>query len=106
VPIPVLPPATRDIALVVHDDVTAGAVEETIQQAAGELCESVELFDLFRGGQVPPDHRSLAFHVVYRDPKAATDPDNAKTLTDEEVDKRHKAVEETVKQKFGAVLRA
>ena len=105
-PIPVLPPATRDVALVVHDDHAAGAVEEAIREAAGDLCESVELFDLFRGGQVPADHRSLAFHVVYRDPKAATDPEKAKTLTDEEVDKRHKAVEEAVTQKFGAVLRA
>jgi phenylalanyl-tRNA synthetase beta chain len=105
-PIPALPPATRDIALVVHDDVAAGAVGAAIKEAAGAICESVELFDLFRGGQVPAEHRSLAFHVVYRDPKAATDPDAAKTLTDEEVDKRHQAVVEAVKQKFGAVLRA
>ncbi|MFT3776564.1 MAG: phenylalanine--tRNA ligase subunit beta [Minicystis sp.] len=105
-PIPVLPPATRDISLTVHDDVAAGAVGAAIQEAAGALCESVELFDLFRGGQVPADHRSLAFHVVYRDPKAATDPEKAKTLTDEEVDKRHQAVVEAVQKKFGAVLRA
>jgi phenylalanyl-tRNA synthetase beta chain len=105
-PIPTLPAATRDIALVVHDDVTAGAVGGAIREAGGELCESVDLFDLFRGGQVPADHRSLAFHVVYRDPKAATDPEHARTLTDEEVDKRHQAIEAAVKQRFGAVLRA
>lgn len=105
-PIPVLPAATRDIALVVHDDVTAGAVEQAIRDAAGDLCESVALFDLFRGGQVPADHRSLAFHVIYRDPKAATDPENAKTLTDEDVDKRHRAVVEAVNKQLGAVLRA
>jgi phenylalanyl-tRNA synthetase beta chain len=105
-PIPVLPAATRDIALVVHDDVTAGAVEDAIRNAAGELCESVSLFDLFRGGSIPADHRSLAFHVVYRDPKAATDPEAARTLTDEEVDRRHHAVVDAVRQGFGAVLRA
>jgi phenylalanyl-tRNA synthetase beta chain len=105
-PIPTLPAATRDLALVVHDDVTAGAVEAAIQQAGGDLCESVELFDLFRGGQVQAEHRSLAFHVVYRDPKAATDPEKARTLTDEEVDKRHKAVVDAVSHKLGAVLRA
>jgi phenylalanyl-tRNA synthetase beta chain len=105
-PIPGLPPATRDIALVVHDDVSAGAVGAAIRAAGGEICESVTLFDLFRGGQVPADHRSLAFHVVYRDPRAAADPDAAKTLTDEEVDKKHEQVVEAVKQQFGAVLRA
>lgn len=104
-PIPVLPAATRDIALVVHDDVVAGAVGEAIREAGGELCESVELFDLFRGGQLPADHRSLAFHVVYRDPRAAAEPERAKTLTDAEVDARHQAVVAAVKQKFGAVLR-
>jgi phenylalanyl-tRNA synthetase beta chain len=105
-PIPVLPPATRDAAFVVHDDVSAGAVGEAIRDAGGTLCEKVELFDLFRGGTVPADHRSLAFHIVYRDPRAATDPDAAKTLTDEEVDKTHAQVVKAVEQKFGAVLRA
>lgn len=105
-PIPMLPAATRDIALVVHDDVIAGAVGDAIREAAGELCESVALFDLFRGGSVPADHRSLAFHVIYRDPKAATDPEAARTLTDEDVDRRHQAVVDAVRSRFGAVLRA
>lgn len=105
-PIPVLPAATRDIALVVSDEIEAGAVGASIQETAGDLCESVELFDLFRGQGIPTGHRSLAFHVVYRDPKAATDPEHAKTLTDEEVDRRHKSVVEAAHAKFGATLRA
>lgn len=105
-PIPVLPAATRDIALVVSDEVEAGIVSASIHEAAGDLCESVELFDLFRGQGIPTGHRSLAFHVVYRDPKAATDPDNAKTLTDDDVDRRHKSVVEAAHAKFGATLRA
>ena len=105
-PIPVLPAATRDIALVVADEIEAGAVAEIIREAGGDLCESVELFDLFRGGNIAQGHRSLAFHVVYRDPRAATDPENARTLTDDDVDKRHKSVVETVHARFGATLRA
>ncbi len=84
----------------------AGCVSDAIRETGGAICESVELFDLFGGEQVPADHRSLAFHVVYRDPRAATDPDAAKTLTDEEVDKTHDRVVAAVKQKYGAVLRA
>lgn len=105
-PIPVLPPATRDIAVVVHDDVPAGDVEKTIAEVGGDLVEEVAIFDLFRGGSVPADHRSLAFHVVYRDPLAASNPDKARTLTDAEVDKRHAAVEAAMKERFGAKLRA
>lgn len=104
--IPMLPAATRDIALVVSEDVEAGAVGTAIREAAGELCESVELFDLFRGGSIPEGQRSLAFHVVYRDPRAVTDPEAAKTLTDAEVDTRHGGVVTAVKERFGAVLRA
>ncbi len=105
-PIPVLPAATRDIALVVADEVEAGLVGAAIREAGGDLCESVEIFDLFRGGSIPGGHRSLAFHVVYRDPRAATAPEQARTLTDEEVDRRHKSVIETVHARFGATLRA
>jgi phenylalanyl-tRNA synthetase beta chain len=104
-PIPTLPAATRDLALVVHDDVTAGAVASAIREVGAELCESVELFDLFRGAAIPAEHRSLAYHVVYRDPKAATEPEAARTLTDAEVDARHGAVVDAVKRRFGAVLR-
>ena len=106
VPIPMLPAATRDLALVVREDVTAGQVMAAIRDAAGELCEDVEVFDVFRGGSVAEGHKSLAFHVVYRDPRAATDPARARTLTDEEVDKKNKAVLAAVGQSFGATLRA
>ncbi|AKT41946.1 phenylalanine--tRNA ligase subunit beta [Chondromyces crocatus] len=103
--LPMLPAATRDIALVVHDDVSAGAVGDAIREAAGDLCESVALFDLYRGANITADHRSLAFHVVYRDPLTVTNPEKARTLTDQEVDARHAAVVKSVNERFGAVLR-
>jgi phenylalanyl-tRNA synthetase beta chain len=105
-PIPSLPAATRDLAVVVHEDVPCGDVERAIAEVGGNLVEDVAVFDLFRGGSVPADHRSLAFHVVYRDPLAATAPDKARTLTDAEVDERHAAVEKALKERFGATLRA
>lgn len=104
-PIPTLPASTRDIAVVVSDDVPAGDVERAIIEAVGDLGESVELFDLYRHDSYGANKRSLAFHVVYRDPKASTDPERAKTLTDAEVDKRHAAVLAAVQQRFGAELR-
>jgi phenylalanyl-tRNA synthetase beta chain len=104
-PVPTLPPVMRDLALVVSEDVSAGELSTVIREAAGELCESVALFDLFRGKGVPAEHRSLAYHLVFRDPKAATDPDHARTLTDQEVDARSRAVVEAVTSRFGATVR-
>jgi len=104
-PIPRLPAVTRDAAFVVADTISAGDVERVIRQAAGELCESVEIFDVFRGPSLPADHRSLAFHVVYRDPRSATAPSDARTLTDREVDERHAAAVERARAEHGATLR-
>jgi phenylalanyl-tRNA synthetase beta chain len=104
-PLPRLPAVVRDIALELPESVPAADVAQAIDEAAGELCESVELFDLFSGAALPPGRRSLAFRVVYRDPRAASDPDNARTLTDVEVDQRHARVIQTTSERFGASLR-
>jgi phenylalanyl-tRNA synthetase beta chain len=96
-PIPRLPATSRDVALVAPESVAAAAISSAIVAAAGELCESVELFDVFAGGSIPEGSRSLAYHVVYRDPKSITDPDHARTLTDEEVDRHHERVRAAVR---------
>jgi phenylalanyl-tRNA synthetase beta chain len=95
--IPRFPASPRDLAVVVHDDVSAGSVRSAILEAASPLGREVELFDRFVGASIPKDHSSLAFRVVYR----ADD----RTLTDAEVDKSHAAVVSLVEQKFGATLR-
>jgi phenylalanyl-tRNA synthetase beta chain len=103
--IPKLPAITRDLSLVVSDDVAAAKVAEAIRETAGPLCESIELAAEFRGGSVPEGHRSLTYRVVYRDPKAATDVDNARTLTDKEVDELQTRVLKTARERVGATLR-
>src|SRR5690606_41851895 len=80
------PAMTRDLALELDEGFPVQQVPRTIESAAGPLCESVELYDAFKGGSVAAGKRSLAFHLVYRDPKAPTAAEEARTLTDEEVD--------------------
>lgn len=91
-PIPRLPANSRDVAVVVDSSLPAGELARRMREAAGPLCESVELFDLFTGGAIPEGKRSLAYRLVYRDPRAATQPEGARTLTDEEVDREHARV--------------
>jgi len=91
------PAATRDVAFVVKDGTAAGDVEKTVREAAGKLAEDVVLFDRFVGGQLPPGHANLAFHIVYRAPD--------RTLTDAEVDAAHANVEKTVRERLGATVR-
>lgn len=104
-PIPRLPAVSRDIAVEAPEQLSAGKLLETLKSTGGELCESVELFDLYTGDNLEPGRRSLAFRLVYRDPKASTDPDKATTLTDKQVDKQHALVVAAV-QKLGVTIRA
>ncbi|MDB4936698.1 MAG: Phenylalanyl-tRNA synthetase beta chain [Labilithrix sp.] len=96
-PIPRFPASTRDVALVVKDEIPAGEVEHAVRAAAGPLAAGVRLFDRFVGGQIPAGSSSLAFHVVYRAPD--------RTLTDAEVDAAHANVVKAVGERFGATLR-
>ncbi len=71
------PVATQDVALVVGADVPAAGVEAALREGAGELLESIRLFDLYRGDQVGEGKVSLAYALRFRAPD--------RTLTVEEV---------------------
>jgi phenylalanyl-tRNA synthetase beta chain len=104
-PIPKLPAIIRDVSFELPDSIPAGEITTLLKSTAGELCASVELFDLFKGGAVAKDRRALAFRLVYRDPNALVRPDAARTLTDAEVDGRQTAVLEAMKAKYDIGLR-
>jgi phenylalanyl-tRNA synthetase beta chain len=70
------PPALIDVALVVDADIPAGQVETALTRGAGELLESVRLFDVYTGVQVGEGRKSLAYKLVFRAPD--------RTLTAEE----------------------
>ena len=95
--LPKFPAVTRDIAMLVRDEFSAGDIADALADASGGLAESVVLFDLYRGGQIPVGHRSLAFRVTYRDPEA--------TLTDKRVDKVHASLAKIASDRFDATIR-
>jgi phenylalanyl-tRNA synthetase beta chain len=60
------PLAKEDVALVVDQSVPASAVEEALRVGAGELLESIRLFDVYTGPQVGTGKKSLAFALRFR----------------------------------------
>ncbi|ADL08151.1 phenylalanine--tRNA ligase subunit beta [Thermosediminibacter oceani] len=96
-PLPRFPAADRDVAIVVEEGVTAGSIMEAIKEAGGEVLENVELFDVYRGNQIPEGYKSLAFSLTYR----AKD----RTLTDEEINRLHGNITECILKKFNGRLR-
>lgn len=96
-PVPRYPAVSRDVALVIGQDVAAAQVEVAIRAAGGVLVERVTLFDLYQGEHVKAGDRSLAYNIVYRAPD--------RTLTDADVEVAHGEVRRAL-QGLGAELRS
>lgn len=95
-PISRFPMMERDIALVVARSMTHGEIAEVIRKASGENLESVHLFDVFTGGSLPVNAKSMAYHLVFRR--------KDRTLTEEEVDEAMQFILEALRE-IGAELR-
>jgi phenylalanyl-tRNA synthetase beta chain len=92
------PSSDRDLAFFAPLTVSVTEIERSIKKAGGQLLESVDLFDEYRGENVPEGKRSLAFRLIYR----AGD----RTLTDEDIDPIHQNVREVLEEKFQVSLRS
>ena len=92
------PLAKEDVALVVDVDVTVADVEAALRAGAGELLESVRLFDVFTGEQIGAGKKSLAFALRFRAPD--------RTLTEEETSAARDAAVAVAGERTGAVQRA
>jgi len=58
-------PVVEDLAFVVSEEVTAAKLLEAIRKGGGTLLTRVELFDIYRGQQIPPGYKSLAYNLTY-----------------------------------------
>ena len=97
-PLPKFPAVSRDIALVVDEEVGAGTLLNAIEKAAGKLCEGVKLFDVYRGERLGEGKKSLAFSVSFRSPDH--------TLTEAEISAAMDKILAAVSKNYGAAIRA
>jgi phenylalanyl-tRNA synthetase beta chain len=91
------PLAKEDVALVVDDKITVAAVEEALRDGAGDLLESLRLFDVFTGEQIGAGKKSLAFALRFRAPD--------RTLTEVETSAARDAAVAVAAERTGAVQR-
>jgi phenylalanyl-tRNA synthetase beta chain len=96
-PVPRFPAALRDVAMIVDDNVSAERVTTEIRSAGGDLLREARLFDLYRGENIPAGRKSLAYALTYQAEN--------RTLTDNEVDKAHKKIEDRLRHVLQAVIR-
>ena len=95
-PVPRFPAVEQDVALVVGDDVSAGAVQSVFE--GSPLVASATPFDVYRGAQLGPGKKSLAFAVRYQAPN--------RTLTQEDADREQGKILRRLEREFGATLRS
>lgn len=91
------PQAKEDVSLVVPDSVTVESVTDALRDGAGDLLESIRLFDVYTGAQIEPGTRSLTFALRFRAPD--------RTLTEDETGAARNAAVAVAVERFGAVQR-
>ena len=97
-PLPKYPSTSRDIALIVKDEVFVKQIEDIIKANGEDLVESYKLFDVYKGAQIEEGHKSIAYSITYRS--------KDKTLTDEDVAKVHEKILSELSEKLNANLRS
>jgi phenylalanyl-tRNA synthetase beta chain len=73
------PQVRRDLALVVDESVSFGAIRERVTLIGSSLLRDLRLFDVYRGGTVEKGRKSVAIGLIFQD--------DSRTLTDEDADR-------------------
>lgn len=94
--IPRFPAVTRDITMILSKRHESARVIENVSEMNEPMVERIILFDVFEGGQIPQDKKSLSFRLTYRS--------DAGTLEDETVNDIHKSISERLINVFDASL--
>ncbi len=91
------PPVSRDLALLVNNNVKFADIESIAFNTEKKLLKSVELFDVYEGKNIAEGMKSYAVNFVLEDPE--------RTLTDERVDKVMKSILNNLTRQIGAQQR-
>lgn len=91
------PSVTRDIAIVVNENIASKALKDAIKCKGKKILKSVDVFDVYKGEHVEENKKSIAFSLLFENPN--------KTLTDEEVNNVYNSIIKHLEDKFDAILR-
>jgi len=75
-----------------------GAMKELVYKVGGKKLVSAELFDIYRGRQIPSGKKSVTFSLAFLSP--------IRTLKEEEVDPIVSAILKALEASFSASLRS
>lgn len=96
-PLPKFPAITRDIAMLVKEDVTVKQIADEIRKNGGAYLESATLFDVYQGEQIEAGYKSVAYSISFRSAD--------RTLADTDVAEAMQAILDGLAKELGAQLR-
>ena len=96
-PLPKAMPVKRDLALLIDNNITMEEVEKTVCESERKLLQSVSLFDVYEGKNLPEGKKSYAITMTLLDPE--------KTLQDKQIDAVMNKIVTNLTKKLGAQLR-
>lgn len=91
------PAVSRDLALLVDEDVQFAQIEQIARQTEKKILKCVELFDVYTGDKLPAGKKSYAVNFILQDEN--------KTLNDKAIDAIMKKLIHQLTTKLGAELR-
>ena len=95
--IPKFPKVKRDLALLLDKNVSFDSIRESAIKSERNLLKNINLFDVYTGDKLPENKKSYAISFTLQDEK--------KTLTDKQIDKIMKKLQQNFEKDFGAMLR-
>ena len=97
-PIPRYPYIERDLSFIVEEKVSGDMIKHLISRLGHDIIASVILFDIYRGESIPEGHKSVSLRIRYLS--------EDRTLTDEEVQKVHTHVADSLVRELGSTMRS
>ena len=91
------PAVSRDLALLIDQQVEFAQIEEVARQTEKKFLKEVELFDVYEGKNLPEGKKSYAVNFILQDTE--------KTMGDKQIDAIMQKLIGNLKQKLGAELR-
>ena len=95
--LPKFPASNRDLAILLKADIPAAAIEAIIRNNSGDILESIDLFDVYTGAQIPDGYKSLAYALNFRH--------HERTLNDNDINPVIDQILSELKRSFDAQLR-
>lgn len=95
--LPKFPAVTRDISMVINENVFVKEIENVIKKKGGKLLEAINLFDVYQGSQIEKGFKSVSYSITFRAPD--------RTLVDDDVNAVMKKILSTLESELGAILR-